>query len=151
MTTIAVSKTQIAADRQATHNAGMKFKLKTKLYSFDNLVFYGTPFHIGLAGNMDTFADVIDYFTDPTAHKKAPRLNGGEAVILTQDGKIWTFSKADIWIGVDQPFYAIGSGMLFAMGAMEQGATPVEAVKAAIKHDPSSGYGVTKIDLGKSL
>ena len=102
-----------------------------------------------MAGNLETFPDVLDFFTDPSTYKKPPRLAGGEGLILTNDGKIWTFSNPTVWININQPFYAVGSGMLYAMGAMEQGATPVEAVKAAIKHDPSTGYGVTSISLSK--
>jgi hypothetical protein len=147
MTTVAVSKTQIAADRQATHNGGLKFKVKSKLTSFENPIFYKYEFHVGLSGNLDQFCDILDFFLDPTGHKKAPVLKQGEGVILSADGKIWTFSNPTIWIGVDQPYYAIGSGMNFAMGAMAQGATPYEAVKHASKLDPMTGMGVTKVDL----
>lgn len=147
MTTIAVSKTEIAGDRQATHSAGMVFRLKTKLHKFAPTAFYPTEFYVGLAGNLDDFSDVLSFFQSPEGYKKAPRLKGGEGLILGGDGKIWTFSRADVWIPVDQKFYAIGSGMLYAMGAMENGATPTDAVKAACKFDPGSGMGVTSFRL----
>lgn len=148
MTTIAVSKTQIAGDRQCTHGGGMKFKLKTKIFKFEQPILYHVPFYVGLAGTVEKFADVLEFFNDPTQYKSPPKLGNGEGVILATDGKIFTFFKDPTnWLVVDQPTYAIGSGMHFAMGAMASGATPVEAVKVAIKNDPSSGFGVTSFDL----
>jgi hypothetical protein len=147
MTTVAVSNTQIASDKQATHSGGLKFKIKTKLYSFNNELFWPYPFHVGMAGNIESFMDIIQYFQDPTEWKRAPKIKQGEGVLLTGDGKIFTFATPDIWIRVDQPYYAIGSGMNFAMGSMAAGSTPYEAVRYASKMDPGTGMGVTKIDL----
>lgn len=147
MTTIACNKFQIAADRQATHTGGLKFRLKSKLFSFDCPLIYPVPFHVGLCGNIDEFSIVYEFFSDPMSVKKAPKLKAGTGLILTDDGKIWTFCSANNWIAVDQPFYAVGSGMNFAMGAMAAGASPYEAIKQTCKHDPNSGMGVTKIDL----
>lgn len=125
----------------------MKFRLKTKIFEYESPLLYPKKFYVGLAGNVDKFADVLDFFLDPTQYKKAPKLSG-EGVILTADGKIFTFgNNPDTWILVDQPLYAIGSGMHFAMGAMAAGATPLEAVKESIKLDPSSGMGTTHYDL----
>lgn len=121
--------------------------MKTKLNSFDNKFFYKTPFHVGLAGNIDSFPDVLTYFLEPDKYKKTPRLKGGEGIILSEDGKIWTFSSPDTWFLVDQPYYAIGSGMNFAIGAMASGATAYEAIKQTINLDPNTGMGITKIDL----
>jgi hypothetical protein len=100
-----------------------------------------------MAGNLDSFGAILDFFIDPSDYKKAPQLKGGEAIVLSADGKIWTFSNPTMWIHVDQPYYAIGSGMNFAMGAMASGASPYEAVRYASKLDPMTGMGVTKIDL----
>jgi hypothetical protein len=147
LTTIAVTKTQIAGDRQANHNGGLKFKLKTKLYSFENPIFYHKPFHVGLCGNVDDFPEIIEFFSDPTKYKKAPKFNKGEGVILSEDGKIWTFWRADTWCLVDQPFYSVGSGMNFAMGSMAAGSTAYEAVKYAATLCPNTGMGITKIDI----
>ena len=147
MTTIAMSRTQIAADRQATHSGGLKFKIKSKIFSFYNEAFYRTTFHVALAGNIDTFHDVLEFFRDHASYKKVPQLKGGEGVILTEDGKLWTFNNPALWLSIDQPTYAIGSGMNFAMGAMAAGASPYEAVKYACTLDPQSGMGITKINI----
>jgi ATP-dependent protease HslVU (ClpYQ) peptidase subunit len=52
-----------------------------------------------------------------------------------------------MWHLVDQPYYAIGSGMNFAMGSMAAGSSAYEAVKYASKLCPNTGMGITKIDL----
>lgn len=147
MTTIAVNKNQIAADRQATHNGGLKFRVSNKINKFDNPTFYNTTFYVGLVGNIDNFAPVLQYFLDPSTFKECPVLKKGEGIILTQDNQIYTFYAPNIWTLVDQPFYSIGSGMNFAMGAMSAGLSPYEAVKIASKLDPMTGMGVTKFDV----
>ena len=148
MTTIAATRTQIAADRQATHGSGMKFKFKNKIHKFEHPAFYdGKPFYVGLAGAVSAFPAVLEYFSDPE-NTKPPKCKGMEAVVLTSDGKIWMFeSNPSNWILVDQPFYAIGSGMLYAAGAMATGATALDAVKAASKLDVNSGMGTTHYNL----
>jgi ATP-dependent protease HslVU (ClpYQ) peptidase subunit len=144
MTTIAVSKSQIAGDRQATHAGGLKFRLKTKIFEFNQPILYDKPIYVGLAGNVESFADVLAWFSDPTQYKTPPALKGGEGVILAKDGKIFTFFKSPAnWTVIDQNTYAIGSGSHFAMGAMAAGASPIDAVKEAIKLDPSTGMGTT--------
>lgn len=147
MTTIAVSTKQIAGDRQATHGGGMKFKLKTKLHSFDSKMFYSKPFHVGLAGNLDSFSTILDFFQNPDEYKKPPKPKGVEGVVLTADGNIFTFVDPSIWLKIEQPYYAIGSGMNFAIASMMSGKTPMEAVKITATLDPMTGFGVTKIDL----
>lgn len=148
MTTIAASRTQIAGDRQATHSGGMKFKIKTKILTFHSSI-YPVPFHVGLCGNLENFPEICNYFQYPEEYKKPPKITGTEGVVLTEKGELFMFFKPGMWMKLDQPFYAVGSGMHFAMGAMEQGASPYEAVKAASKLDPNTGMGVTKIELEK--
>ncbi len=144
MTTIAVAGNQIAGDRQATHSGGAKFKIKSKLMSFNTPALWPKAFHVGLCGDVNSFADVLEWFTNPSA---APgKLKNCEGIILTEDKKIFTFfGKMDNWIAVDQKYYAIGSGSNFAMGAMAAGATALEAVKHASTLDPSTGMGFTNI------
>lgn len=148
MTTIAANRKQIAGDRQATHSGGMKFRMKTKIFEYEQPLLYPKKFYVGLAGNVDKFADILEFFRDPTQYKKPPTMGGGEGIILTTDGKIFSFFKDPTsWLIIDQPTYAIGSGSHFAMGVMATGASPLEAVKESIKLDPNSGFGVTHYNI----
>jgi hypothetical protein len=147
MTTVAVNKNQIAADLQATHNGGLKFKIKTKIIPVQQPLVYKHPFYVGLCGNVDSFSDIISWFADPTAWKKPPSGKGGDFVVLTADKKIFTFANPSQWIPVNQPYYAVGSGMNYAMAAMASGKTPYEAVKIAAKFDPNTGMGFEKVNI----
>lgn len=146
MTTIAANRSQIAGDRCATHSGGFRFKIKSKLYTFNSPLIYPHPFHVGMAGNIESFPDIIDFFTNPAEAKKIPRLKGGEGIILTENGKLFCFSIPTIWVEVDQEYYAVGSGANFAMGAMAAGDTPEDAIKKAMRHDTGTAFGVTKIN-----
>lgn len=50
---------------------------------------------------------------------------------------------------VRAPYYAIGSGCRIAIGAMFAGATPTDAVRAAMAHDDSTYGRVTSLRMGK--
>lgn len=142
ITTIAVNKNEIACDLQATHQSGFKFRVKSKVFRFENPLFYPKPFYVGYAGDLDQVAELLPYLENTDIAAKRPKVKSVEFVVLTEDKKIYTFIDPHKWILVDEPYYAIGSGMCFAMGAFKMGATPKEAVQAASKCDPNSGLGV---------
>lgn len=131
---------------QATHHSGYKFKVKTKLFEFDNPLLYPTPFIVGYCGDLDAVPDVLEYLDDMTGKIKPPRGRSCEFVVLTKDKKIYTFVTASKWIQVNEPYYAIGSGMQYALGALKTGATPKEAVLVATSLDPMTGLGCKVID-----
>lgn len=132
----------IACDLQATHGGGFKFKVKTKLFEFDNPIFYPTPFIVGYSGDLDVVPDVLDFISSTDPKAKTPKQKTTEFVVLTKDHKIYTFINPTKWILVNEPNYAIGSGMHYALGAMKTGASPKEAVLAASKLDPHTGLGI---------
>ncbi len=143
MTTIALNKNQIAGDLQMTHSNGITFKSTSKLFTFDNKLIYPQPFIVGFCGDVDSAINIMDFFRDPENYKGKKVNKGCEFVVLTKDKKMYTFSDPTKWLPLIGKFYAIGSGSHFAMGAMEVGKTPKEAVQIAIKLDKGSGYGVT--------
>lgn len=145
MTTIAATRTQIAGDHQLTHGAGYKFKGASKVYEYENEVFYDKPFAVGFCGVIDTCLDVLNCFDEDWDSKLPKGWKRCEFLVLTQDGKIFTFNNPLRWIEVREPFYAIGSGSHLAVGAMSAGATAEEAVQAAAKHDLYTGFGTTAV------
>lgn len=71
-----------------------------------------------------------------------------DAILVLPDQSVWYIavgkkSKNDEWaaqvISINDPFAAIGSGGKYATGALDRGATVEQAVKTAIKFDPSCG------------
>lgn len=130
-----------------THSNGITFKSSSKLYEFENKLIYPKKFIVGFCGDVDTALHTLDFFIDPANWKPSKKTRDCEFVALTADHKMYTFSNPTKWVPLDGKFYAIGSGSHFAMGAMQAGSTPKEAVEHAIKLDKASGYGVTFFDL----
>lgn len=138
ITTVVANKETIACDTQATHSGGYKFKLSTKIQEVYQPKMWPTPFFIGFSGQVDSIPDIMDFFINIGDYKKPPKCNA-ECLVLTHDKKLFTFMNPAKWLEVKEPFYAVGSGRMVAIGAMESGKTPLEAVKIAAKHDPHTG------------
>jgi hypothetical protein len=145
MTTIAANKESIACDLQVTNlTGGYKFKVKTKLFEFENIIFHPVPFVVGYCGDLDCIPDVMEFMKDPT-NNKVPRGIKSEFLVLTKDKKLFTFVNPTKWIEVNEPYYAIGSGSTFALGSLASGKSPLEAVKNAGKFDPYTGGGYKEV------
>jgi ATP-dependent protease HslVU (ClpYQ) peptidase subunit len=68
-------------------------------------------------------------------------------LMLTNRKEFFHATTLSNWMLINQPFFAIGSGMQFAIAAMEAGKTPYEAVKIASKHDPHTGMGFNQLTM----
>jgi ATP-dependent HslUV protease subunit HslV len=65
---------------------------------------------------------------------------------LDRDG-LWMWDKNLVRLEVRNKFYAIGTGAQYAMGAMEAGATPAEAVKISARYDEHTGLPIETMKL----
>ena len=146
MTTIAVDKKSMSCDLQFTHSSGLKFKGFTKCKVVPKLVstslFGAEKVIVGACGNADSMGIAWSWLENPMEFDKMPKIKGVEFIALTSDGDIITSANLQSWIKVDEPFYSIGSGSHFAIGAMASGKTTSEAIRVAMKHDPATGMGV---------
>lgn len=151
MTTIAVNKYGMAGDQQYSHSGGMTFRGGSKIMlvpSDYSIEYYDTPKMImGICGDADSMAAVWEYVFDSNRPSKIPKFKNSEIIALTADGKITTTLNLHTWLIVKEPFYAVGSGMRYAMAAMDSGKTPLEAVKIASKYDMYTGKGFNEIKL----
>lgn len=68
------------------------------------------------------------------------------ALIIDEQGTPHEFSNGYL-VPIYADYTAIGSGSIFAIGAMAHGATAEEAVVAASKHDKNTGGPVTSISV----
>jgi ATP-dependent protease HslVU (ClpYQ) peptidase subunit len=132
----------MACDLQFTEGTS-KWKGKTKVYRFkaNALTYPHCDFIMGFAGTASDIIAVAEFFSMPET-TKPPKTKGLKGLVLTEQGDIFAWDDWDRWIAVDQPYAAIGSGQPVALGAMAAGLTPKEAVKAAMKHDAYTGFGV---------
>lgn len=144
MTTIACNKTTIAADLQFSYG-NTKFKGKTKIFDFPKekaqFALKTNRVLAGVAGDADKIASLVEWLNDGEPTSKVPKLKDLEILAITEKGQIWWGKGLSSWIRVDEPCWSIGSGMDFALGAMRQGAGPLQAVKIAAKNDNFTGMG----------
>jgi len=134
-----MTKNEIACDLQFTHGSGHKFKGSTKVHELYSPRLYHKPFYVGFCGAAQECQAVVQWLQDPD--DKPPKVRNSEFLILTQDKKMFAFQQPTNWLEVREQYYSIGTGMQYAAGAMAAGKTPLEAVKIAAKHDPSTGMG----------
>jgi ATP-dependent protease HslVU (ClpYQ) peptidase subunit len=131
----------MACDLQFTTGSD-KWKGRTKIYKVKaHPSIYPRDFLIGFAGTAGGIIAVMEYFNNPET-TKPPKVRELRGLVLTEDKLIFTFDEYDKWLGVNQDYKAIGSGMAIATGAMASGSTPKEAVKIASQFDIFSGMGV---------
>lgn len=142
MTTIAATRTEIACDLQFTGDYKMRGKTKIydvtaevcqKLFGSDNATW------VGFAGKAYKIAEAVEYLASD-ASEKVPRLEL-QCLALTSDQRILCSDNFAHWYESGQDFLAIGSGAAFAMVALGDGKTPLEACKVASKFDPNTGMG----------
>jgi ATP-dependent protease HslVU (ClpYQ) peptidase subunit len=123
-------------------NGSNKWKGASKVFKINSPAVWHCPFIVGFAGTASDLISVRYFFEDPEAFPKPPKIKQLEGLILTAEREIYVFDNYTKWLKVEEPFSAIGSGAMFATGAMGAGASPKEAVKVAMKSDIYTGFGV---------
>lgn len=161
MTVIAYSKKHriLAADSRCSDAAGTHITNCQKLFELANGAILGT------AGDSDD-RDVRALLAEATPAKMPTRTQLAElkssfaGIMVFPTGEVFTI---DIWhrefdfegewaASVDlilDKYVAVGHGHQFAYGAMEVGADPIEACKAACRRDSSCALPVKSVKLGK--
>jgi ATP-dependent protease HslVU (ClpYQ) peptidase subunit len=86
----------------------------------------------GLSGDaMPPLEEAIDwYFKKNRGTLKPYKFS---LLVVTPEGKVYDIDQNNGQVAITAPFYAVGSGAIGAMCAMEVGATAEQAVAAAIK------------------
>lgn len=148
MTTIAAKlgkrgePSSLACDLQYTYHGSTKFKGDSKIIVLEGSVpleLFGAPKAlIGFSGGAVDWGRVKHWFSNPT--EKMPKVKDMEFLMLCKHGIFHAASLSD-WVEVDTKHSAIGSGMTFALGALDSGKSPLEAVKTASKFDVYTGMG----------
>ena len=147
MTTIAYKDGTMAADSQLTRGDTIPMFGTCKIIENDGWL-------IGVAGDL---ADIVRienalawHLSETTAEgtgkteKRAltaigKDCNDAQLLVVTPTYQVYEFDMSRIGVLINLPFYAIGSGADFALGAMEAGATARRAVEVSTKFDIRSG------------
>lgn len=139
----------MASDHQYTHGNGMMFKGAHKMMVLEKEVaeaFFGARKAIvGYSGSSGDIGAVFGWLNEPI--EKAPKVKNTELIVLTSNKEIYTNYNLGGWILVDKPYYSIGSGSHFAMGALASKGSAPSAVAIATEMDPSTGKGVTELKI----
>lgn len=131
MTTIVATTEVMASDRRVT--GGPMFKT-TKIQRIHGSIYGG-------AGNVDQIFKMFEWFKNPDMKPEWKFEPDFEILQLSAEGLfVWTSEMIAIPVGM--PYYAIGSGAHFALGALECGADPANAIRVAHKFDPYTGREV---------
>jgi hypothetical protein len=92
----------------------------------------------GGAGNVEQILKMFEWFKNPDM--KPDWKFGVEFEILQLNAEgLFLWGGEMIAMPLDLPHYAIGSGGQLALGALECGAPPAEAIRIAHKFDPYTG------------
>lgn len=67
------------------------------------------------------------------------------AITVNKKGSVYQYDGRLYPYSIDHKFYSIGSGASYALGAMEHGASAIEAVKIAAKYDSNTGGRVNSL------
>jgi len=148
----------LAADSRCSDSLGMHITSCQKLFRLRNGALVGT------AGDSDD-RDVRELLSRATPRKLPTRAQLAEtksqfyAILVFPKGQVFT---VDIWHrefdhegewaacvdAIRDEIVAVGCGAQFAYGAMEVGATPVEAVRAACRRDTACALPVQWESIG---
>jgi ATP-dependent protease HslVU (ClpYQ) peptidase subunit len=137
VTTVVTDGKVMLADAQLT-DGNVRIKYHGKIRKIGEYL-------VGGAGDPESLELFFRWYASPTA--RAPALGKNfEAIAVSKDG-IFGYGRRLVPMKIEEPFYAIGSGFGLALGALEAGATPQEAMRIACKRDAYSGIEIVEISL----
>ena len=136
MTTIAYKDGVLAADRLLDEwlDCPKIFALKGGAY-------------VAGSGNYDDIVEVVAWLKGKQADAERPAITPDENDLLYVDGTgaYWLTDPFLKKVKITDPFYAVGTGAKYALGAMASGKTAIEAVAIAMKFDANTGGGIDSI------
>ena len=135
MTTVAFDGTNLAADKLmgGRHTVCKIFRITEHLY------FAG-------AGDYCQIVEVAEWLKAGSPADDKPSVDGDSDYLLIDKGKpYWLTVPFLRKVKINEKVAALGSGSMYALGAMAAGADAKAAVKIASSLDPNTGKGITVI------
>jgi hypothetical protein len=127
----------MAADRKVT---GVPMFSTTKIFRVKGSL-------IGIAGNTEQALRFVEWRRSPDTKPTFVETANFEALELSHDGRLTWWGTEMVGITLDDPFYAIGSGAPYALGAMAMRASPRHAIEVAACFDSGTGNDVQTMTL----
>lgn len=143
MTTIAYKDGVLAADRAITGGGHVGTARKVWKRKSDGAL-------VGGCGTVSVLQKWAQWFLDGE-RGNSPGLgtdedSSSQMLVVRPNGKVEAHDRYGRAM-YEAPYYALGSGCDYAMGAMAFGASARQAVAAATKHDHGTGYGIQYVTL----
>jgi len=136
MTAIAYKNGRMAADTLCTMS-NRKFHA-VKIAKHDGHL-------LGAAGDLPSIVDLVRWYFLAPGKPTRPKFEGFDfdMMVVTPSGRIHVWDNRGTFEPISHKFWAVGSGGLACLGAMEHGASADQAVRAAIKWADGCGGRVT--------
>ncbi len=147
MTVIAYKDGIIASDSQYTTDSNIKNDCGPKILKLnDHLV--GMSGQISLLHNLSTVivSKKLGFLSSLSDLLSSLDLEEANVIAVDSQSKIFIFDETGAYFESKGTMVAIGSGAPFAYGAMQHGATAIQAVAAAMKFDIYCGGTIWALD-----
>lgn len=145
MTTIATDGKSMAGDGNSYCNGTLAARSSVKVHRLKDGSLFGACGSSGWGDKLQEWCDSWAQGGIPAGDP--PKGDDGDGfMILRPDGTLLQGGSDGLAVPIDAPF-AIGSGMDYAIGAMDAGASPEEALIIASERDKSTGGKITVLHL----
>lgn len=142
MTCIATDGKSIAADTLAVDGAGTIMAYRSKIIHLKD----GSI--AGVAGSAYDFPLIVKWLNEGADPEKWPDVwSKSEFILLMPDGTVRAYNDKGQFLENELLPTALGSGMDIAIGAMEAGATPKQAVEIACRRHNGCGGKIDVLTL----
>jgi len=101
-----------------------------------------------LFGGSKTSEDIERLYRSIVAGKKPPKCEDVNAMLIELDGTILNY-EGHIWQKITLPFYAVGSGAIYAFPLLKAGLPLRKVIEIVLTLDPFSGGLITEVELGR--
>lgn len=140
MTTLVYRDGILAADSKITYGATIMPGGAKKIHKLPDGALYG------FVGSLESGELMRRWLLDREQRFPGIKTDNFEGLIVSIEDGMLFFEDRD-WVKIKLPYVAMGSGKEHAYGALQVGASAIQAVKAAMKLDAGSGGRVRSLEL----
>jgi ATP-dependent protease HslVU (ClpYQ) peptidase subunit len=143
VTTIAYSNGILAADSLINYGTFSNGEVN-KIHI---VTIHGRKAMLAVAGAVWVIEPLIEWIEAGAEQDEIPHcilhaVKDFSCIMIDDEGNVWEFNNG-YFLRCGVEYIAIGSGQMFALGAMAAGVSAPEAVAASMKHDKATGGAIT--------
>ncbi|UDL15913.1 protease [Microbacterium phage Pumpernickel] len=104
-----------------------------------------TPEGVDRYVSLELVPAIVSAFKEVASEESLKR----SVILLAVAGRVYEVSSDGAWTRTADGFYAVGSGSMYALGALAAGAKPAEAIKIASRYDWGTNADAKELKLNK--